>query len=173
MSRRNEVSIGHSRLAGFLAVPEAAKGSVIFAHGSGSSRFSPRNRYAADYLERRGFATLLFDLLTESEADDRRNVFDIALLGARVVKAVDWARCDAQIFLLPIGLFGASSAAMMLREQVDEVVCLRTPENFDGVGAFYRDFHQLSDSEVADLLAKHASTAAVSPGDAKCGFAEK
>lgn len=111
MSRRNEVSIGHSSLAGFLAVPEAAKGLVIFAHGSGSSRFSPRNRYAADYLERRGFATLLFDLLTESEADDRRNVFDIALLGARVVEAIDWARCDAKTFLLPIGLFGASTGA--------------------------------------------------------------
>jgi putative phosphoribosyl transferase len=84
---------------------------VIFAHGSGSSRFSPRNLDAAGYLERRGFATLLFDLLTEAEARDRRNVFDIPLLGARVVEAIDWARADARTFMLPIGLFGASTGA--------------------------------------------------------------
>ena len=111
MSRQIEMFIGQSRLAGFLAVPEAARGLVIFAHGSGSSRFSPRNRYAADYLEQRGFATLLFDLLTEAEANDRRNVFDIPLLGARVVEAIDWARSDARTFSLPIGLFGASTGA--------------------------------------------------------------
>jgi predicted phosphoribosyltransferase/dienelactone hydrolase len=111
MSRQIEVSIGHPNLAGFLAVREAARGLVIFAHGSGSSRFSPRNRYAADYFERRGFATLLFDLLTEAEANDRRNVFDIPLLGARVVEAIDWARSDARTSALPIGLFGASTGA--------------------------------------------------------------
>ncbi|MGD0634122.1 MAG: phosphoribosyltransferase family protein [Beijerinckiaceae bacterium] len=111
MSRQAEVVIGRSSLVGSLAIPDEAAGLVIFAHGSGSSRFSVRNRYAADYLGKLGFATLLFDLLTEDEANDRRNVFDIPLLGERVVEAIDWARADARTFALPIGLFGASTGA--------------------------------------------------------------
>jgi hypothetical protein len=71
----------------------------------------PRNRYAADYFARLGFATLLFDLLTEAEARDRRNVFDTVLLGARVVEAIDFLRADERTSMLPIGLFGASTGA--------------------------------------------------------------
>ena len=86
-----DVEIGNENLGGILAVPTDACGLVIFAHGSGSSRFSPRNTFVAETLQSRGFATLLFDLLTEREAMNRRNVFDIPLLGSRVAEAVSWA----------------------------------------------------------------------------------
>ena len=98
-------------LPGHLTLPDISKGLVIFAHGSGSSRFSPRNTMVADRLAARGFATLLFDLLTESEALDRGNVFDIPLLAGRVVEAVHWAKTDLRVRDLPIGLFGASTGA--------------------------------------------------------------
>jgi erythromycin esterase-like protein/predicted phosphoribosyltransferase/dienelactone hydrolase len=111
VSHETEVVIGQMSLSGMLAIPEEPAGLIIFAHGSGSSRFSIRNRYAASHLERLGFATLLFDLLTEDEANDRNNVFDMPLLGTRVVEAIDWARADARTFMLPIGLFGASTGA--------------------------------------------------------------
>lgn len=107
----NTVSIGPKALEGELAIPEHAAGLVIFAHGSGSSRFSPRNVQVADALQRRGLATLLFDLLTEQESGDRRNVFDIPLLATRVGDAVQWAHADVRTAALPIGLFGASTGA--------------------------------------------------------------
>jgi pimeloyl-ACP methyl ester carboxylesterase len=106
------VSVGAKELAGVLAAPEGAPiGLVIFAHGSGSSRFSPRNAYAAERLRARGCATFLFDLLTHGESADRRNVFDIPLLAGRVVEAIAWARAEAAVAHLPIGLFGASTGA--------------------------------------------------------------
>jgi dienelactone hydrolase len=107
----SDVAVGALGLPGSLALPAGAFGLVIFAHGSGSSRLSPRNRVVARALNARGLATLLFDLLTEDEAEDRRNVFDIPLLGARVADAVAWARADARTAALPIGLFGASTGA--------------------------------------------------------------
>lgn len=116
-------------LEGILSLPDDARGLVIFAHGSGSSRHSPRNRYLADELAGEGFATLLFDLLTNDEAADRANVFDIALLTARVIDAVRWARKRETIRALPIGLFGAStgaaaalSAAAALPDDISAVV---------------------------------------------------
>ncbi len=105
------VIIGPQRLEGTVQKPSQAKGLVIFAHGSGSSRFSRRNAFVASELSKSGFATLLFDLLTEEEAQDRRNVFDIPLLGARVIEAVKWASGEATLRELPIGLFGASTGA--------------------------------------------------------------
>jgi len=105
------VIIGAERLEGIVQKPRQAKGLVIFAHGSGSSRFSRRNAFVASELSKSGFATLLFDLLTEEEAQDRRNVFDIPLLGARVIEAVKWASAKATLGELPIGLFGASTGA--------------------------------------------------------------
>lgn len=100
---------------GDLRVPEGASGLVIFAHGSGSSRFSSRNRAVAATLERAGFATLLLDLLTEDEAavDDttRAYRFDVDLLGARVVAAADWAGGREDLRRLPVALFGASTGA--------------------------------------------------------------
>jgi pimeloyl-ACP methyl ester carboxylesterase len=94
-----------------LTVPERARGLVIFAHGSGSSRMSPRNMYAARRLEEAALATLLFDLLSDAEAGDRRNVFDIDLLASRVGEAIAWAKDDPRTGALPIGLFGASTGA--------------------------------------------------------------
>ncbi len=103
--------VGPRRLDGLLTQPETAAGLVVFAHGSGSSRFSPRNTFVAESLQARGFATLLFDLLNEAEASDRRNVFDIPLLAARVGEAIDWARNLDDLANLKIGLFGASTGA--------------------------------------------------------------
>ncbi len=105
------VIIGPQRLEGAVQKPRQAKGLVIFAHGSGSSRFSRRNAFVASELSKCGFATLLFDLLTEEEGQDRRNVFDIPLLGGRVIEAVKWASHEATLRELPIGLFGASTGA--------------------------------------------------------------
>ncbi|GAB2652084.1 dienelactone hydrolase family protein [Kribbella swartbergensis] len=92
-------------LPGELGVPSPASGLVIFAHGSDSSRHSPRNRYVAQVLDNAGLATLLFDLLTAEEAADRRNVFDIPLLADRLTAARDWAGDRFG----PVAYFGAST----------------------------------------------------------------
>ncbi|MGH2356064.1 MAG: dienelactone hydrolase family protein, partial [Chloroflexota bacterium] len=109
------VSAGGVRLEGTLAVPEGARGAVLFAHGSGSGRHSPRNRYVAAELQRAGLATLLIDLLTpEEEAIDLRTRhlrFDIELLAERLVGATDWLRQHPQARALGIGYFGASTGA--------------------------------------------------------------
>jgi putative phosphoribosyl transferase len=94
-----------------LALPEASTGIVRFAHGSGSGRFSPRNNLVARALREAGFATLLFDLLTEEEAQDRANVFDIELLARRLSMATAWVRQDRDTAALPVGCFGASTGA--------------------------------------------------------------
>jgi putative phosphoribosyl transferase len=98
-----------------LRVPEAATGLVIFAHGSGSSRFSSRNRAVAGALEAAGFATLLLDLLTRDEeyVDERTREyrFDVDLLGRRVVNATDWVESRPDLHHLPIAYFGASTGA--------------------------------------------------------------
>jgi len=105
------------RLQGNLVVPPAAKGLVIFAHGSGSGRHSPRNRFVAGQLNAHGLATLLMDLLEEQEEGDRRKVFDIALLTERLHAAMTWAANYEPLRQLPVGCFGASTgAAVALRE---------------------------------------------------------
>lgn len=98
-------------LDGSLALPAGASGVVAFAHGSGSSRRSPRNRRVAEALGARGLGTLLFDLLTEEEAADRERVFDIPLLAERLLDATRWLREDRDTRALRIGLFGASTGA--------------------------------------------------------------
>ncbi|MFP1631905.1 dienelactone hydrolase family protein [Zhengella sp. ZM62] len=98
-------------LPGILAIPGAVSGLVIFAHGSGSSRLSPRNKQLAGALGRRGMATLLFDLLTPAEAAERENVFDIPLLARRLVGALEWSARMPQLASLPVGLFGGSTGA--------------------------------------------------------------
>jgi len=109
------VSLGDAALAGSLTVPARAPGIVVFAHGSGSSRFSPRNRAVATTLSEAGLATLLFDLLTadENEIDLRTRElrFDIDLLTERLVGAIDWLGGRAELADLPAGLFGASTGA--------------------------------------------------------------
>ena len=106
-----EVLIPPLGLAGTLNRPDGARAMVIFAHGSGSSRFSPRNVQVAQALNRRGIATLLFDLLLPEEEKDRRNVFDIELLGRRLVHAVRWILEEPDVGILSVGLFGASTGA--------------------------------------------------------------
>lgn len=109
------IPITEGQLYGTLTVPHNASGIVVFAHGSGSSRFSPRNQDVASSLQDAGFGTLLFDLLTESEEIvDRRtreHRFHISLLGERLVIATDWVREQPASANLSIGFFGASTGA--------------------------------------------------------------
>ncbi len=105
------IPIGHVGLAGHLVIPNGAAGLVIFAHGSGSSRHSPRNRYVAEILNQAGFATLLFDLLTVDEEADRANVFDIELLGQRLGAVTIAVRARPEVGRLGVGYFGASTGA--------------------------------------------------------------
>jgi putative phosphoribosyl transferase len=98
-------------LPGTLGRPDAPRGVVVFAHGSGSSRASPRNRSVARALQESGWATLLFDLLSADEAHDRDNVFDVALLAARLAGVTAWVRDRDELRGLPIATFGASTGA--------------------------------------------------------------
>jgi dienelactone hydrolase len=128
-TERREVTISPLGLGGTLRLPPGALGLVVFAHGSGSSRHSPRNNAVAEALADAGIATLLFDLLSEEEEGDRGNVFDIALLADRLVAAIDWIDRQKDLAALPIGLFGASTgaaaalvAAARLGERIGAVV---------------------------------------------------
>ena len=115
MSQRSEtrvdIELDDVTLDGKLAVPDDAPGIVVFAHGSGSSRHSPRNNYVAEVIRSRGLGTLLFDLLTESEDQVWANRFDIPLLTDRLVGAVDWLRAREADSGRNIGLFGSSTGA--------------------------------------------------------------
>ncbi|MGA2493298.1 MAG: alpha/beta fold hydrolase [Roseiarcus sp.] len=106
-----QIAVPPLGLPGIVDLPAGARGLVVFVHGSGSSRLSPRNRAVAAALNARGFATLLFDLLTEAEEPDRANVFDIALLAERLAQAIAWVDGEAALRRLPLGLFGASTGA--------------------------------------------------------------
>jgi len=128
-ARPVRVAIGPHVLAGDLAVPEDARGFVVFAHGSGSSRFSPRNRYVADTLHEHRLATLLIDLLTEEEEqrDERsgRLRFDIRMLADRLVAVCNWAKHVPELRGLQVGLFGASTgggAALLAAAQQPHAV---------------------------------------------------
>ncbi|MDP9258391.1 MAG: dienelactone hydrolase family protein [Actinomycetota bacterium] len=109
--REVSISEGTVRLAGVLGIPPSPRALVVFAHGSGSSRLSPRNLQVARALQRAGLATLLFDLLTEQEARDRANVFDIPLLGRRLVAATRFVAEHERTAGLGLGYFGASTGA--------------------------------------------------------------
>jgi len=109
--RSAEIAIADVRLAADLAIPATPIGWVVFAHGSGSSRRSARNVAVATELNQTGIATLLFDLLTQEEELDRRNVFDVELLTRRLVEATRWLAADPAANRLPIGYFGASTGA--------------------------------------------------------------
>lgn len=109
------ISVGPVELKGDLSIPENAQGIVVFAHGSGSGRHSPRNRFVAQVLQDAGLATLLMDLLTvgEEEIDTRtRHLrFDINLLAGRLIGATDWLKAEAETAGLKVGYFGASTGA--------------------------------------------------------------
>jgi putative phosphoribosyl transferase len=123
------VEIGKLKLQALLGVPEDVRGLIIFAHGSGSGRLSPRNNHVAAALREAGLATLLLDLLMPSEERDRAKVFDIPLLASRLILATEWALRRPETAELRIGYFGASTgagaallAAAELPEHVQAVV---------------------------------------------------
>lgn len=125
------VSAGPVTVEGNLVLPEGAQGIVLFAHGSGSSRFSPRNRYVAQVLQEGGLGTLLIDLLTEEEERidlrTREIRFDIPLLAERLVGAIDWLRENEETRDLRIGLFGSSTGAA--------AALMAAPRRPDAIGA--------------------------------------
>jgi len=111
--REKEVFIpaGNLELAGIFSLPPKPAGVIVFAHGSGSGRLSPRNAFVAGVLQEAGFATLLFDLLDVSEELDRRKVFDISLLAERLLTGVRWMQTESVMQVLKLGYFGASTGA--------------------------------------------------------------
>ena len=122
----HEVRIPPQRLVGLLGVPAEARGIVIFAHGSGSGRLSPRNQHVAARLRRAQFATLLLDLLTPEEERDRANVFDVGLLAERLGDATRWSHAGAETAALSVGYFGASTgaaAALMAAVRRENAAC--------------------------------------------------
>ena len=111
MAMDRRLTIGPAGLEAELMVPSAAIGLVVFAHGSGSGRRSPRNRRVAELLREHGIGTLLVDLLAADEAGDEAKVFDIGLLAARLGDCIDHLRAEPALQMLPLGLFGASTGA--------------------------------------------------------------
>lgn len=106
-----DIPLSEVTLKGDLVVPENAIGIVVFSHGSGSSRFSSRNRMVAELIQQHNIGTFLFDLLTEEEDSIYENRFDIASLASRLIETTDWLMNDKNIKKLPIGYFGASTGA--------------------------------------------------------------
>lgn len=106
-----KITTGALVLEGILGLPGNSSGVIIFAHGSGSGRFSPRNNFVARHLQQNRLATLLLDLLTEDEANDRRKVFDIDLLADRLLLAKAWLKSEPRTAHLGVGYFGASTGA--------------------------------------------------------------
>lgn len=106
-----KIPVESVELSGELVLPPEASGVVLFAHGSGSSRFSPRNTYVANVLQQHGIGTLLFDLLTRAEDQDYAQRFDIDLLTQRLLAATDWLQKNPETKVLKIGYFGASTGA--------------------------------------------------------------
>lgn len=129
MERAVSIQVGEATLGGALGIPPNAHGVVVFAHGSGSGRFSPRNQYVARVLRDGGIGTLLMDLLEEWESEDRQKVFDIDLLAERLIGATVWLQHEPETQDMAIGYFGASTgagaaleAAAKLGDQISAVV---------------------------------------------------
>jgi len=109
--RNVKITLTELVLEGILGLPPDPRGVIVFAHGSGSGRLSPRNNFVARHLQQNGFATLLLDLLTPDEAEDRRNVFDIDLLADRLLLTKSWLEQEPRTKKLGVGYFGASTGA--------------------------------------------------------------
>ena len=133
LSSKEEINIniplGHLDLPALLSIPEKSDAIIIFSHGSGSSRFSTRNQYVAQALQKRGYTTLLFDLLTEKEDNDRNYRFDIPLLTTRLKQVTEWVINNQDTQDMNIGYFGASTgaasalrAAALLDDKIKAVV---------------------------------------------------
>jgi putative phosphoribosyl transferase len=118
-----EVRVGRIALMGLLTIPPGPKGTVLFAHGSGSSRHSPRNRCVASVLQQAGLATLLLDLLTPGEELDHSSVFDVRLLASRLGEATKWVVALPELEAVPIGYFGASTGAGAALEAAAQPDC--------------------------------------------------
>src|SRR3990167_7204036 len=111
MEKIVKIPVNDEDLEGLLAIPEGAKGIVLFAHGCGSSRLSPRENFVAKWLNKAGLATLLFDLLTKEEDRDYSTRFNIELLNQRLIPATQWVEAQKEMKGLSIGYFGASTGA--------------------------------------------------------------
>jgi len=139
------IPANHVHIEGMLELPENAQGVVLFAHGSGSSRHSPRNNYVARILHSGGMGTLLMDLLTPEEDMDYQVRFDIPLLTRRLLAATDWLQTEQQTKHLPIGYFGASTgaaaalqAAAVLGNKISAVVSRGGRPDLAGAGNLSR-----------------------------------
>ena len=163
------ITCGAATVVGRLAVPRDPTGAVIFAHGSGSSRHSPRNRFVAASLHGSGLATLLLDLLSPEEAKDASSAFDVGLLADRLEDATTWAAGQPELSDAPLGYFGASTgAAAALRAAarpgsgVGAVVSPRRATGPDGTNAGGRDrahaAHRWSRDEAVLELNRRAQT---------------
>jgi putative phosphoribosyl transferase len=148
-----EIPSGDAVLTGELDVPVGAQGIVLFAHGSGSSRHSPRNQFVARTIREAGAGTLLFDLLTrEEEAVDshtRHLRFDINLLARRLTEATDWVRRESDLYHLRVGYFGASTgggaalvAAALVGEEIGAVVARGGRPDLAGPADYSRSSHR-------------------------------
>jgi dienelactone hydrolase len=129
LNKNIDIKIGSLILPGILNLPRGAKSLIVFAHGSGSSRLSPRNNFVAEILQKNNFATLLFDLLTEKEDEIYENRFDIDLIAKRLIEATEWLLKNPETSALAIGYFGASTgsaaaikAAIVLKKEIKAVV---------------------------------------------------
>jgi putative phosphoribosyl transferase len=123
-----QIPADEHELKGTLSRPAGSKSIVVFAHGSGSGRFSPRNQFVARSLQAAGIGTLLIDLLEENEEDDREKVFDIELLAGRLQSAADWLRRQPETHSCRLGYFGASTGAAAAL-----VAAARRPDDVDAV----------------------------------------
>ena len=124
-----DIKLGKLTLQGIINIPEEAELLIVFAHGSGSSRLSPRNNFVAKVLQKNNFATLLFDLLTEQEDEIYENRFDIDLITDRLIEATEWLLKNSETSALKIGYFGASTgsaaaikAAVALQGKIKAIV---------------------------------------------------
>lgn len=149
LTRAVTIPCGARRVRGELAVPPEPLGVVVIAHGSGSGRFSPRDQFVARMLKEANLATLVLDLLDEEEADDRRQVFDVDLLAERLQQCADWVGREPSTRSLPLGYFGASTAAAAAL-----VAAARQPEKVAAIVA-RGGRPDLAHNELADV---HAPT---------------
>lgn len=175
--RREEevvVPIRGGQLAGHLVIPANPLGLVVFAHGSGSSRHSPRNRFVAEVLNRAGLATLLVDLLTADEEKKRARVFDIGLLARRLLEATHWTTARTELATLRLGYFGASTgAAAALRAATDPGVTITAVVSRGGrpdlagpaLGAVYAPTLLIVGGDDLQVLELNRSAARQIPGD--------
>ena len=161
MKQKHEITIplnDQLGVKGFLKIPCEADKVVIFSHGSGSSKHSPRNHHVANIFNNHNIATLLTDLLTPEEYSDFENRFNIDLLTERLIDITQWVLLQHELRTMSLGYFEASTgvappdSANKVKKQVDDFIFLHTPESFYGVGRFYENFDEVTDDKMIQLL---------------------